>query len=121
MAEEILIPDYITVRELAEMIKASPIDVMKKLIANGIMASINQQIDYDTASIIVEELGFIPKSSTEVAQQEERRRAAESQTWRRVYTGERRENLKPRPRSSPFWGMSTMARPLYLIPYVRQT
>ncbi len=97
MAEEILIPDYITVRELAEMIKASPIDVMKKLIANGIMASINQQIDYDTASIIVEELGFIPKSSTEVAQQEERRRAAESQTWRRVYTGERRENLKPRP------------------------
>lgn len=97
MAEEILIPDYITVRELAEMIQASPIDVMKKLIANGIMASINQQIDYDTASIIVEELGFIPKSSSEVALQEERRRAAESQTWRKVYTDERRENLKARP------------------------
>ncbi len=97
MAQEILIPDYITVRELADMIKASPIDVMKKLIANGIMASINQQIDYDTASIIVEELGFIPKSSTEVALQDERRRAAESQTWRRVYTDERRENLKVRP------------------------
>ena len=97
MAEEILIPDYITVRELADMMQASPIDVMKKLIANGIMASINQQIDYDTASIIVEELGFIPKSSSEVASQEERRRAAESQTWRKVYTDERRENLQSRP------------------------
>ena len=61
MAQEkqaILLPDYLTVRELAEVIGASPIEVMKRLIANGIMASINQQIDYDTAAIVVEEMGF---------------------------------------------------------------
>ena len=49
--KEILIPDYLTVRELAELIDRSPIDVMKQLISNGIMASINQQIDFDTAAI----------------------------------------------------------------------
>jgi translation initiation factor IF-2 len=49
MAQEkqiILVPDYLTVRELADLIDASPIEIMKRLIANGIMASINQQIDY---------------------------------------------------------------------------
>ncbi len=48
MAKEkqaVLLPDFLTVRELAELIEASPIEVMKRLIANGIMASINQQID----------------------------------------------------------------------------
>jgi translation initiation factor IF-2 len=56
MAQEqqvVLVPDYLTVRELAELIDASPIEVMKKLIANGIMAKINQQIDYDTAAIVI--------------------------------------------------------------------
>ena len=57
MAQErqvVLLPEYLTVRELAELIEASPIEVMKRLIANGIMASINQQVDYDTAAIVVE-------------------------------------------------------------------
>ncbi|MEL6272558.1 MAG: translation initiation factor IF-2 [Chloroflexota bacterium] len=99
MAEKqaILVPDYLTVRELAELIEASPIDVMKKLIANGIMASINQQIDYDTASLIIEEMGFEAQSATEVAAREERQKAAESQTWRQVYAQEKKENLNRRP------------------------
>ena len=75
MAKEkqaVLLPDYLTVRELAELIEASPIEVMKRLIANGIMASINQQVDYDTAAIVVEEMGFEPHSSTVVAVEEEK-------------------------------------------------
>ena len=46
MAQEkqaVLLPEYLTVRELADLIQASPIEVMKRLIASGIMASINQQ------------------------------------------------------------------------------
>lgn len=39
------IPDYLTVRDLADLMEASPIEVMKELISNGIMATINQQID----------------------------------------------------------------------------
>ena len=69
MAEKqiILVPDFLTVRELATLIDASPIDVMKKLIANGIMASINQQIDFDTAAIVVEDLGFEAQSASAAA------------------------------------------------------
>ena len=56
----ILVPDYLSVRELAVLIESSPIDVMKTLISNGIMASINQQIDYDTAAIVIEGLALDP-------------------------------------------------------------
>ncbi len=95
--EAILVPDYLSVRELADLIEASPIDVMKKLISNGIMASINQQIDFDTASIIIEEMGFEARSASEAVAQEERQKAAESQTWRKVYAAEKSENLQRRP------------------------
>ena len=67
MAKEqqvILVPDFLTVRELADLMESSPIDVMKKLIANGIMASINQQIDYETAALIISEFGLEAKSET---------------------------------------------------------
>lgn len=101
MAQEkqiILVPDYLTVRELADLIDASPIDIMKRLIANGIMASINQQIDYDTAAIVIEDLGFEAHSASAIEAQEERERRAEtSQTWRKVYTKEKPESLQPRP------------------------
>lgn len=97
-AKTILLPDFITVRELAELTGSSPIAVMKKLIANGIMASINQQVDYDTAAIIVEDMGFDPQSAAALKAREEReQRAATAQTWRRVYNNEREENLKRRP------------------------
>ncbi|MFW5696179.1 MAG: translation initiation factor IF-2 N-terminal domain-containing protein, partial [Phototrophicaceae bacterium] len=100
MAQEkqlILLPDYLTVRELAEMIDASPIDVMKRLIANGIMAKINQQIDYDTAAIVLEEMGYEAQSATAVAKEEETKRRAESSTqeWRKIYATE--TNLETRP------------------------
>jgi translation initiation factor IF-2 len=101
MAQEkqiILVPDYLTVRELADLIDTSPIEIMKRLIANGIMASINQQVDYDTAAIVIEDLGFEAQSASAVAAQEEREHRAEtSQTWRKVYTKEKPESLQPRP------------------------
>jgi translation initiation factor IF-2 len=101
MAQEkqiILVPDFLSVRELADLISASPIEVMKRLIANGIMASINQQLDYDTAAIVLEEMGFEAQSASMVAQKAEREKRAESaQTWRRVYLNEKPENLKRRP------------------------
>ncbi len=101
MAQEkqvVMVPDYLTVRELAELISASPIEVMKRLIANGIMASINQQLDYDTAAIVIEEMGFEAQSASAIAARAEReKRAQSSQTWRRVYAEEKPENLQKRP------------------------
>jgi len=101
MAQEkqvVLVPDFLTVRQLAEMIEASPIEVMKRLIANGIMASINQQIDFDTAAIVIEEMGFEAQSASALAAAEEKvKRAETSQTWRKMYAAEKRENLQTRP------------------------
>ncbi|MCB9457239.1 MAG: translation initiation factor IF-2 [Anaerolineaceae bacterium] len=100
MAQEkqaVLLPDYLTVRDLAEIIDASPIEVMKRLIANGIMASINQQIDFDTAAIVVEEMGFEAQSASAAVAVAERQKAAEAQTWRKKYTQEKTENLQRRP------------------------
>ncbi|MGN0580043.1 MAG: translation initiation factor IF-2 [Ruminococcus sp.] len=54
---KVLIPDTITVGELASRLKATATDVIKKLMGLGIMASINQEIDFDTASLVAEELG----------------------------------------------------------------
>jgi translation initiation factor IF-2 len=94
----VLVPDFLTVREVAELIDASPIEVMKRLIANGIMASINQQIDYDTAAIVVEEMGFEAQSaSAATAKAEREQRAETAQTWRKVYAQEKPENLVIRP------------------------
>ena len=86
----ILVPDYLTVREVAELIDESPIEVMKRLIANGIMAAINQQIDYDTAAIVIEEMGFEAKSASAVQAAEEAKTRAErsTQVWRKIYTNE---------------------------------
>ncbi len=93
------VPDFVTVRELAELMQVSPIEVMKKLIANGIMASINQQLDYDTAAIIIEEMNFQPRPLREV--QEEAKRAemeAQKPQWRReLYGTEEVAQLQRRP------------------------
>src|SRR5215204_5245752 len=94
----VLVPDFLTVREVAELIDASPIEVMKKLIANGIMASINQQVDYETAAIVIEDLGFEAQSASALAAQSAARERAEksTQTWRKLYTDEKTENLAGR-------------------------
>jgi len=52
------LPENLTVRDLAVYLKVGPIDIIKKLMANGIMANINQPIDFDTASLVAGELGF---------------------------------------------------------------
>ncbi|MBE6862244.1 MAG: translation initiation factor IF-2, partial [Ruminococcus sp.] len=54
---KVLIPDEITVGELATRLKVTATEVIKKLMGLGIMASINQEIDFDTASLVAEELG----------------------------------------------------------------
>ncbi len=56
---EITIGDHITVRELAEKMHRSAIDVIKTLMNYGIMAPITQTIDFDTAQIVGSDLGVI--------------------------------------------------------------
>ena len=54
---KVMIPDEISVGELASRMKKTGAEVVKCLMKNGIMASLSQIIDFDTAAIIAEEMG----------------------------------------------------------------
>ena len=53
----IKVPDEITVGELASMLKMTASEVIKKLFSLGVMATVNEVIDFDTAEIVATELG----------------------------------------------------------------
>ena len=54
---QITVPDEITVGELASRLKITASEVIKKLMMMGVMASVNEVIDYDTAFLVADELG----------------------------------------------------------------
>jgi len=58
------IPATLTVKEFAESLNVSASAVIQKLLQNGIIASINQTIDYDTAAIVASDLGLEVKEMT---------------------------------------------------------
>ena len=93
--KKIILPFSISVRDLAEELEASPIDVIKVLMANGVMASINQTVDFDTAAVVASELGFEPELET--IEEETVEEKGEVPLWRRVIADEDEADLKPRP------------------------
>lgn len=56
--ETVFLPDLITVRDFAETLNMSVTQIITELMKNGILANQNQNIDFDTAAILVEEMGF---------------------------------------------------------------
>jgi translation initiation factor IF-2 len=93
--KSVQIPEFTTVRDLAMTLDVSPIDVIKELMNNGIMATINQQIDFDTAAIVAEEMGFeahLPIPEVEVAEEEE-----QQPLMARLLANEDPQDLEPRP------------------------
>jgi len=96
-ARVVELPSSVTVRDLAAKIKASPIDVIKSLMSNGVMANINQQLDFDTAALIAGDLGYEAKPEvTEVAEAE----AVEQDTrpeWKRLLEREDAKDMVARP------------------------
>jgi len=85
-SKTIELPGSITVRDLAQRMEASPIQIIKILMANGVMANINQLIDFDTASVVASEMGFETKSEVyEIAEDQE---AGEMPLWRQLISKE---------------------------------
>ena len=104
MAEKskvVSIPDKVTVKDLAALLEASPIEVMKLLISSGVMANINQTIDYDTAAIVATDLGFEIQQELPPAVEEAPAPSVptipEEVPLRDIYAQEAPEDLKPRP------------------------
>ncbi len=68
---KVKIPDEISVGELAERLKKTGTEVIKKLMGFGVMASLSQIIDYDTAYLIAEEFGAQVEKIVTVTLEEE--------------------------------------------------
>jgi translation initiation factor IF-2 len=56
----ITIPTQIVVKDLAELLHSSPIEVIKGLIKHGVFANINQVVDYEKATLVAKDLGYEP-------------------------------------------------------------
>lgn len=88
------LPPTISVRDLAQSIKASPIEVIKTLMANGVMANINQMIDFDTAAVVAAEMGYEATLETQEVKEED---TGEIPLWRRLIMNEDPTQLVSRP------------------------
>ncbi|MCL4823730.1 MAG: translation initiation factor IF-2, partial [Anaerolineales bacterium] len=91
---KIELPSNIVIRDLAQIIEKSPIEVIKKLMTNGVMATINQSVDFDTAAIVVAEYGLeaVPEAAIEAPKEE----VGEVPLWRQRIAGEDASLLKER-------------------------
>ncbi|MGE5376167.1 MAG: translation initiation factor IF-2 [Bacteroidota bacterium] len=91
---KIELPASIVIRDLAQKVQKSPIDLIKKLMSNGVMATINQSVDFDTAAIVVGEYGFeaVPEVVEEVKVE-----TGEVPLWRQMIAGEEESKLINRP------------------------
>jgi translation initiation factor IF-2 len=68
-SEKIMLPAVITVSDFSKRLGLGNAQVVSELMKNGVMATLNEQIDYDTAEIIAHELGFEVESEPEVEEQ----------------------------------------------------
>ena len=84
---EITIPETITVKDLAQEMKKTTGEIVKKLLDYGIMATINNDVDFDTAFLIAQEFGITAKKKEVVTEEDI------------LFddTDDRAEDLKPRP------------------------
>ena len=89
------IPRSIGLRQLADILHVDSINIIKQLMRSGIMANINQIIDYDTAASIVSSFGYKPHL-TPLKEQMLATAVEESKKQKRRY-GKEAENLQPRP------------------------
>jgi translation initiation factor IF-2 len=92
---KIELPSSIVIRDLAVKIEKSPIEIIKKLMTNGVMATINQAVDFDTAAIVVAEYGF--EAVMEQVEDNEPEETGEVPLWRQMIAKEDATALKNRP------------------------
>ena len=87
------IPRVLTVKELGDKLGVPAVEIIKELMKNGVMASINQSIDFETAGIVAHDLGFEPVE----ARTEEVVEPTTAPQKRAVIEEAAGANLQPRP------------------------
>ncbi len=93
-AKPIKLPSNISVRQLAESINVSVVDIIKQLMKNGIMVNINQVIDYDAASLVAVAFGYKVQLKPQVTR---KTASVISEIKKHQLLTEEKSNLKPRP------------------------
>ena len=89
----IKLPSFIKVRDFATLLNLPVTQVIKVLITNGIMATINEEVDFETATIVAQDLGFEVEAHTDDVGQKEFGIGFLNE----VLAAEKEEDLKPRP------------------------
>lgn len=92
---KIELPNSLTVRELAQRMETSPIQIIKILMSNGVMANINQMVDFDTAAVVASELGY--EVNLETPEPTEEKETGEIPLWRQIIADENVKELVTRP------------------------
>ncbi len=93
--QTVALPATVTVKRFAEILTMPVTSIIAELMKNGIMATINEEIDYETASIIAEDLGFTPTPDVSVGDDD----MITLEELLTICTKEREsgKNLRPRP------------------------
>lgn len=89
---KVKLPTFIKVRDFAALLKLPITQVIKVLIQNGVMATINEEVDFETASIVASDLGFEVEAEADTKHKE-----FGLGFLQEVLASEKEENLKPRP------------------------
>jgi len=92
-AETVKLSSVMTVREFSEKLNLPIAKVMQELMHSGILASLNERIDFETASIIAEDLGYIAEREEEKAGQED----VGTDSLEAARASELKKDLKTRP------------------------
>src|SRR6185369_12835887 len=91
LEKSVNLPSVISVRDFATRLELPIAKVMQELLKNGILASLNERIDFDTAAIVAEDLGVKAELETTVA--EDTGDEEGSKRLEHVLQSEEKENL----------------------------
>ena len=98
---QVQLPPSLTVKELADYLHVTAVEIIKELMRNGIMANINQQIDYDTAAIVADTFGVqaspMATAVVEAVAEDQTQVKMTSRSELFSLEGEAAEDLKTRP------------------------
>lgn len=89
------LPAALSVRQLADLLHASPIDTIKRLMRRGVMANVNQIISYDAAAAVAADYGY--EAKPEPRSTKRSGRITETRKRRQMLQAEEPGGLKPRP------------------------
>lgn len=94
-ARQVEIPSVLTVKHLADLLRVTPVDTIKRLMRRGVMASVNQVIDYEVAAAVASDYGY--QARTEPLTSRKASRIAEARRKRQAPRAEEAGGLRPRP------------------------